>query len=114
MSEHVIPGDVTGALTVFLALELALSLEWGLMRRYKVITYDDRLRLTPHVGPSTDIPYASITRMSWTKVGVSGFPNLQVEYGDGHIRMLSGMLDLNQIISVTGRDDAIDDGAGRS
>lgn len=88
---------------------------WLLLRRYKVVTYDDYMTVTPFVGLTVSIAYDKISSMEWLpSILLPGSRNMRV-YVDGRRRaLLWGALDLEQILIRINRFDALVDVAAES
>lgn len=100
------PDVVLGFFDAFLVVSF---LYWLLLRRYKVITYDDRLEVTPFFGRTVEIPYARISAMEWTpSILLQNSRNVRVFVGHRRRALLWGALDLDQILIRIDRFDVLD------
>lgn len=101
------------SLTVFAFFDAFLIVSfvyWLLLMRYKVVTYDDYMEVTPFVGRTATIAYADISAMEWTPslIMPSG-RNVRVFVGQRRRALLWNGLDLDQILIRINRFDALDD-----
>ncbi len=97
-------------MSFFDAFLVVSFLYWVLLRRYKVVTYDDHMDLTPLFGRTTSIVYADISSMEFVTSALQpNIRNLHVFVGEKRRAMLWGILDLEQILIRIDRYDAIDD-----
>ncbi len=82
---------------------------WLLLRRYKVVTYDDYMVVTPFFGRSVSIPYARISAMQWSpSILKPGDKNVRVFVGHRRSALLWSALDLEQILIRIDRFDVLD------
>lgn len=82
---------------------------WLALRRYKVTTYDDRLEITPFLGPRRIVAYDDITTMEWTpSLLMPNGRNVGVYVGQKRVALLWSGLDLDQILVRMGRFDTLD------
>lgn len=82
---------------------------WLLLRRYKVVTYDDRMTVTPFFGKTVGIAYADISAMEWTQsIVMPRNHNVRVYEGQQRRVLLSGALDIDQILVRINRFDALE------
>ena len=83
---------------------------WTWLHRYKVVTYDDCMHITPPIGTRRTIRYDEIESMEWHRSkSLLGYENLRVRVKGSYRRVtLWGMLDLEQILMRINRYDAID------
>lgn len=101
--------DVRVILGFFAAFLVVLMLIWLALRRYQVKLYDDRLEVTPFLGPSKTIAYADIDRLAWSGIRAgTGYQNLSVYVGNRHVATLLGILDMDQILMRINRFDVLD------
>lgn len=97
---------VAGFFVAFIVVMFAM---WALMRRYKVVTYDDRMEVTPFVGRTVEVRYADITEMEWANPWtVSDMPSIHVMVGDRYVATLWSALDLEQILQRINRYDVLE------
>lgn len=89
----------------FLVVEFVL---WLGMRRYRVVTYDDHMEVTPFAGRVRRVDYDRITSLSWTRAGsfMGAYQSILVRT-DRTRALLLGILDLEQILSRVGRYDVL-------
>ena len=73
---------------------------WYGMKRYRVVTYEDHLVVTPFVGRPVTIAYADITALRWSRLH-SGFTgaSINVFVGDKRIATLWDGIDIDQGIA---------------
>lgn len=82
---------------------------WVLLRHYKVVTYEDRLEVTPFFGPTTSINYQDITLMEWApSLLIAGRRNVRVHVGNKSSALLWSALDLEQILIRIDRFDVFE------
>lgn len=97
-------------MSFFDAFLVVSFLYWILLRRYRVVTYEDHMDVTPLFGRKTSIAYAEISGMEFVpSVLQPSARNLHVFVGQKRRAMLWGILDLDQILIRIDRYDAIDD-----
>lgn len=79
------------------------------LRRYKVMTFDDHMSVTPFIGRTVTIPYATISNMEWSASAlVSGSHNVIVHTEDRQKALLWAVLDLDQILIRIERYDVLE------
>jgi hypothetical protein len=101
--------DPAIALAFFDAYLVISFLYWILLRRYKVVTYEDHMDVTPFFGRTVSISYKSISAMEWTpSVLMRNSRNVRVYVGHRRRALLWSGLDLDQILIRIDRFDAID------
>jgi hypothetical protein len=82
---------------------------WLLLRRYKVVTYDDEMVVTPFLGKTVVIRYKDISAMEWTtSIITPKSRNVRVFVGHQRRALLWSVLDLNQILVRINRFDVLD------
>ncbi len=82
---------------------------WLLLRRYRVVTYDDRMLVTPFFGRTIEIRYSDISAMEWTtSVIVPQGRNVRVFVTNRKRVLLWAVLDLDQILYRINRFDVLD------
>ncbi|MBR3225819.1 MAG: hypothetical protein IKF78_10925 [Atopobiaceae bacterium] len=97
-------------MSFFDAFLVVSFLYWVLLRRYKVVTYDDHMDLTPLFGHTISISYADIKSMEFVSSTLQpSVRNLHVTVGQKRRVLLWGVLDLDQILIRIDRYDAIED-----
>ena len=81
---------------------------WAVLRRYKVSVFDERLMITPFLGPDATVRYDRIDVMQWTGLRKgSGYRDLVIWAGGRRVGRLSGMVDIEQILMAIDRFDAL-------
>ena len=81
---------------------------WWVLCRYKVSVFEDRMVVTPFLGPDAEVLYSQIDRMEW--VGIrrdSGMRSLDVYVGGARAARLSSMVDVAQILMSIDRFDVL-------
>ncbi len=102
-------GDIFVVFSFFDAFLITVFVLWLAIRRYKVVTFDDRLEVTPFLGPTSTVRYADISAMEWTKsVLIPNGRNIHVFVGHRRCAMLWATIDLDQILIRINRFDAIE------
>lgn len=97
---------IAGFFAAFLVVMFAM---WFLMRRYKVVTYDDRMEVTPFVGPERVIRYRDITSMTWANHWTMGeVPSVHVMVGGRYAAMIWSAIDVEQILQRINRYDVLE------
>ncbi|MBR3318581.1 MAG: hypothetical protein IKG21_12250 [Atopobiaceae bacterium] len=82
---------------------------WLLFRRYRVVTFDDYMQITPFFGPTVSLRYDEISAMEWTKsVILPKNRNVYVFVGHRRRAMLWAAVDLDQILIRIDRFDVIE------
>lgn len=98
---------VLGFFDAFLFVSFAY---WLVVRRYKVVTYDDRMEVTPFFGRTSSVNYADITAMEWTpSLLFPGGRNVRVFVGHRRRALLWSGLDLDQILIRINRFDTLEE-----
>lgn len=101
--------DVFVVLAFFDAFLVTAFALWLIVRRYKVVTFEDKMEVTPFMGPTTTVRYADISAMEWTKsVLVPSSRNIHVFVGHRRRAMLWAAIDLEQVLIRVDRFDAIE------
>ena len=101
--------DASVVLGFFDAFLLVAFVYWLLLRRYKVVTYADRMRVTPFLGRTKTIDYESITAMEWApSLLMPNNRNVWVHAGPRCKALLWSALDLDQILIRIDRFDALE------
>ena len=78
------------------------------MRRYKVVTFEDRMCVTPVLGPVVTIYYEDITLMVWEPSAlISLNKGVTVYVGQRRRARLWPLLDLDQILMRVDRFDVL-------
>lgn len=101
VAEGVVPG-------FFLSFLIASFCMWVMMRRYRVVTYDDRMAVTPFVGHTAEVRYRDITsirRMGPPPVG--GGASVGVWSDGRRVATIWSMVDVEQILMRIDRFDAL-------
>lgn len=93
----------------FAMFEVVLFVLWFSMRRYKVVTYQDHMVVTPFVGKPVSVAYADITALRWCRIRF-GFSDVSIEVyaGGKKVAKLWNGIDTDQVLMTTGRLDALD------
>ena len=100
--------DTTVTLGFFAAFLVVLFAIWLCLRRYRVVTYDACMIVTPFMGKSVTVRYRDIDRMEWTGIRTgTGYRNLNVFVDGKRVAMLWGVLDLEQILLRIDRFDVL-------
>lgn len=93
----------------FAAFLVVMFVMWFLMRRYKVVTYDDRMDVTPFIGHKREIHYDDITAMTWANRWTPAeIPSVHVMVGGHHAAMIWSALDVEQILQRINRYDVLE------
>ncbi len=99
------PEVVLGFFAAFVVVTFLMYLG---IRRYRVVTYDDRMDVTPFVGRMVTVSYADVDRISWA-VKLSGTVTRSAYVrANGRSVFLWGALDLEQILQRINRFDVMD------
>ena len=94
----------------FDAYLLVSFLCWVCLVRYKVVTYDDYMAVTPFIGRTHAVTYAHITAMKLIpSVLIKGKRNIRVYEGDKKRALLWCGLDLDQILIRINRFETLED-----
>jgi hypothetical protein len=84
---------------------------WLLLRRYKVVTYEDRLEVTPFMGKRQTIAYSDISALEWApSLIIANGRNVRVFVGHRRRALLWSALDLEQILIRINRFDVLENG----
>lgn len=106
--------DASVALCFFDSFLAVVFTYWWLLRRYKVVTYDDHMEVTPFIGSKAVISYRQISAMEWTQSHtVRNGRNVRVFVGNRSRALLWSALDLDQILIRIDRFDALVDLSSR-
>lgn len=82
---------------------------WLLLRRYKVVTYEDHLEVTPFVGRRCSIDYTDISALKWApSFIIESGRNIRVFVGHRRRALLWSALDLDQILIRINRFDVLE------
>ena len=82
---------------------------WLLLCRYKVVTYEDHLEVTPFFGKRQSIDYRDISALEWTpSFVIENGRNVRVFVGHRRRALLWGALDLDQILIRIDRFDVLE------
>lgn len=102
--------DACVALCFFDSFLVVVFVYWWLLRRYKVVTYDDHMEVTPFIGSKATISYRQISAMEWTPSYMNhNGRNVRVFFGNRNHALLWSPLDLDQILIRIDRFDALAD-----
>lgn len=100
----------TVPLAFFDAFLVVSAVYWWLLRRYKVVTYSDRMEITPFFGRKTEIAYDEISAMEWTpSYLIRSSRNVMVYVENRRKVLLWSALDLDQILIRIDRFDVLAD-----
>lgn len=114
-SVGVFDGNSVVIMSFFDAFLVVSFLGWALLRRYKVVTYDDYMTVTPFVGPTASVVYSDISAMEWVpSLFIPSGRDVRVFVDDRRQTQLWGGLDLDQILIRINRFDALEDLASGS
>jgi len=92
----------------FSSFVVTMFLLWLLMRRYSVVTYDDRMVVTPILGRQRTIAYRDITSMEWHRALLGGRQDVRVfSKGQRRPSTIRGILDVQQILMRINRFDVL-------
>lgn len=106
----VFDADIEVVMGFFDAFLIVTFVFWWLLRRYKVVTYDTRMEVTPFFGRTRSVSYDEISAMEWVpSISVSNGRNVHVFVGHRRAALLWAGLDLDQILIRINRFDAIED-----
>ena len=107
-SLNVYEADPLLVLAFFASFLGVAFLVWTGLRRYKVVTFDDRMCVTPVLGPVVTISYEDITAMVWESSPlVSRSRGVTVYVGQRRRARLLPVLDLDQILIRVDRFDVL-------
>ena len=93
----------------FAAFEIVLFCIWYGMKRYRVVTYEDHMVVTPFVGRPVTIAYADITALRWSRLhfGFTG-ASINAFVGDKRIATLWDGIDIDQVLTTIDRFDLLE------
>ena len=101
--------DTTVVFAFFLAFLLVTFSFWLAIKHYRVVTYVDRMRITPFVGLTRTVRYRDIARIEWAR------PNALVGYQSVRVRSrgrrrvtLWGTIDVDQVLMRIDRYDVLE------
>ncbi len=101
--------DPKVVLAFFDAFLVTACVAWSALRRYKVVTFDDYLCVTPFIGPVATIRYDEISAMEWSaSLIVPRARNVSVFVGHRRRALLWAVLDLDQILMRIDRFDVLE------
>lgn len=84
---------------------------WLFLRRYKVVTYEDHLEVTPFMGRRQSINYADISSLEYSpSFIITNGRNINVFVGNRRRALLWSALDLEQILIRINRFDVLENG----
>lgn len=91
----------------FLGVSLVILLA---LRHYQVVTFDDRMHVTPFLGRRREVLYKDIERMEWSRPNsLVGYQSVRVwRHGDDRPITLWGTLDVEQILMRVNRFDVLE------
>lgn len=100
----------TLVMSFFDAFLVMTFIQWLILRRYKVETYDEYMTVTPFLGLKATIAYKDISVMKWTpSIIIRNGRNVRVFVGQEQRALLWSGLDLEQILVRINRFDALED-----
>lgn len=106
---------IYGAIDPFLPISFFLSFEVALLAmqvavgRYQVVTYLDRLTVTPFVGSQRTMRYRDIAQMEWReRIPGSFVRDLHLIAKDGSQIAIWGILDIDQMLLRIDRFDVLE------
>ena len=104
--------DATVIFAFFLAFLLVTFAFWLAIKHYRVVTYVDRMRITPFVGLTRTVCYRDIARLEWARPNsLVGYQSVRVfERGRKGFSTIWGSLDVDQILLRINRFDVLDAG----
>ncbi|MGN0071785.1 MAG: hypothetical protein ACI361_08125 [Atopobiaceae bacterium] len=93
----------------FTAFEIVLFAIWFAMKRYRVVTYEDHMVVTPFIGRPASISYADITALKWSRLHF-GFSDASIHvYVDGkRTATLWDGIDIDQVLTTIDRFDLLE------
>lgn len=99
------PSIVLGFFSSFLVVCFCM---WFGMRRYRVVTYDTYLTVTPFIGRRVRVNYDEITGLTWlSNWNGPTARNIRVEVGGRPVATLWGALDTDEILMRIDRYDVL-------
>ncbi len=102
-----LPGPVP-VFAFFDAFIVTSFVMWAILSRYKVSVFDERLFITPFLGPDVTVRYRDIDVMRWTGMRKgSGYRDLVIWAGGRRVGRISGIVDVEQILMAIDRFDAL-------
>lgn len=97
-------------LSFFDAFLVIAFVYWWVLRRYKVVTYEDHMEVTPFAGSRVSIAYSEISAMEWTPSHIiRNSRNVRVFVDNKPKTLLWSALDLDQILIRIDRFDVLAD-----
>lgn len=102
--------DVSGGVVpgFFLSYLVASFCMWAMMRRYRVVTYDDRMAVTPLVGPTAEVRYSDITSIRrMCPLGSAGSTSVRVWAHGRRAATIWFAVDVEQILMRIDRFDVL-------
>ena len=102
VSSAVVPGFFSSYLVVSFCM-------WMMVRRYRVVTYDDRMLVKPFIGRTIHIRYRDITslrRLAFLRSASSA--NLGIWVNHKRAAIIWGSLDIEQILMRIDRFDVLE------
>ena len=101
--------DIVIVLAFFATFIMATFVLWLGIRRYRLMTYDDRLQVRGFAGPTRIVRYADITEIRRLPRTLNNYQSVRVYAGETRI-FLWGLLDLDQILARIDRFDVLVEG----
>lgn len=90
-----------------------LLVAWACARRYRVVTYDDRMVVRPFAGASQTVVYEDILRMEWVRPVVpTRLTGVRVYAAEAKPVTLLGLVDVEQVLIAVNRFDVMDETGG--
>lgn len=93
----------------FAAFEVVLFAIWFVMKRYRIVTYEDHMVVTPFIGRPRSIAYADITALKWSRLH-SGFSyaSINVYVNGERAATLWDGVDIDQVLTTIDRFDLLE------
>lgn len=90
-----------------------LFVAWVCARHYRIVTYDDRMDVTPFVGSRQVVEYDDILRMEWVRpLLLTRFTGVRVYAAEAKPVTLWGIVDVEQVLVTVNRFDVLDETGG--
>jgi hypothetical protein len=100
--------DIVSLYTFFTVFLSVTFIMWLGIRRYRIVTFKDRLSVTPFLGPTRTIRYIDIDHLQWRHAFLSpSYPSLYIDVG-GQSTFLWGTIDLEQVLLRIDRYDILE------
>lgn len=102
------PSVLVGFFSTYIVVSFLI---WLICRRYQIITYGDRMCVTPVIGLRRTIYYRDIASIRWVHANLPmGYQNLRIYLANGRHMTLWGTLDMEQILIGINRFDVLENG----